>query len=372
MDKIIKFNISLHPTAPPHNFLCRSSSLKVSCFNNIKKSSRSNEMRSIPARDMVLDFGKHKGKMLGTLSSEYLRWMSKNLITGEFVIWGKLADDVLEDEVYADRMEWEQAERLLTGDGMVGFSGSGVAGELEETGKRFGWDYDDKVGWSKVDFRLLGTSKGGRLPRVREKQQQEEEGRNIKIRSGKGGTGGGDGREKRRERAAKRREHHTVIGRKMNTKEEETNDSNNGGKADEEEEIGLFLSRSQLQFRICQFQREYRARWSRGEDVDTGHGGAHRPVCSWRLFVEGFRGRVGLWQRRATKQLIGGASLLLCLSPLLLCLSLAPPRIPVVAGIPGRGVGFVVLRWKPSTRGLVPGTPFSLIYFVDLKRPITG
>ncbi|KAL4579832.1 hypothetical protein LXL04_015999 [Taraxacum kok-saghyz] len=122
-----------------------------------------------------------------------------------------------------------------------------------------------------------------------------------------------------------------------------------------------YLSVSVLPIRNVEHVQEYRARWSRGEDVDTGHGGAHRPVCSWRLFVEGFRGRVWLWQRGATKKLIGGASLLLCLSPLLLCLSplllclsLAPPRIPVVAGIPGRGVGFVVLRWKPSTRGLVP------------------
>ncbi|KAI3737822.1 hypothetical protein L2E82_27835 [Cichorium intybus] len=228
--------ISLHPTAP-HTFLCCSSSLKVSCFNNIKRTIRSNEMRAVPARDRVIDFGKHKGKMLGTLSSEYLRWMSKNLITGDFEIWRKLADDVLEDEVYADRMEWELAEKLLTGEGMVGSSGSGVAGELEEMSKRFGWDFDDKVGWSKVDFGLLGTSMGGRLPRVQEKQLQEDS--NFKKPSGKGGGGGGGGREKRRERAAKRREHQTVVGRNMGTEEEETNDNNNGrNEAAAAEEIG--------------------------------------------------------------------------------------------------------------------------------------
>ncbi|CAI9267660.1 unnamed protein product [Lactuca saligna] len=232
----MKLNISLRSAAPPHSFLiCSSSSLKVSCFNNIRKTTWNNEMRAIPARDRVIDIGKHKGKMLGMLSSEYLRWMSKNLITGDSEKWGKLAEDVLEDEVYADRLEWEVAERLLTGEGMVGSSGSGVAVELKELSKRFGWDYDDKVGWSKVDFRLLGTSKGGRLPRVQDKQQQVES--NLKKPSGKGSSGGGGvGREKRRERAAKKRENQTAVaGKRITTEKEETNDDNDGKK---EEEIG--------------------------------------------------------------------------------------------------------------------------------------
>ncbi|KAL2232554.1 UNVERIFIED_CONTAM: hypothetical protein Sindi_1435400 [Sesamum indicum] len=56
----------------------------------------------IPARDRVIDLGKYKGKMLGSLP-------------------------------------------------------------LSE---RFGWDNEDKEGWRKNEFGLLGTSKGGRIPRV--------------------------------------------------------------------------------------------------------------------------------------------------------------------------------------------------------------
>ncbi|PWA51829.1 hypothetical protein CTI12_AA460570 [Artemisia annua] len=127
--------------------------------------------------------------MLGMLPSDYLKWMSTNPLMntkGDFDKWGKLAKDVLEDEVYADRIQWELAEKLLTGDqpSSGSSSGYGVAQQLEEIGKKFGWDYNDKSGaWSKLDFRLLGTSKGARLPRVKQpiqlmgnnQLQQEEE-----------------------------------------------------------------------------------------------------------------------------------------------------------------------------------------------------
>lgn len=43
---------------------------------------------------------------------------------------------------------------------------SAVSGLLEIS-ERFGWDNEDGDGWARVDFGLLGTSKGGRIPRVR-------------------------------------------------------------------------------------------------------------------------------------------------------------------------------------------------------------
>ncbi|KAG2680325.1 hypothetical protein I3760_11G095100 [Carya illinoinensis] len=122
---------------------------------------------TIPARDRVIDFGKHKGKMLGTLSSSYLRWVSKNLRARDFEDWAKLADQVLQDPVYRDRIEWELAENLLNGNiNDSSLRNESVVSELLEISERFGWDNEDKSGWSKVKFELLGTSKGGRIPRA--------------------------------------------------------------------------------------------------------------------------------------------------------------------------------------------------------------
>ncbi|GAU36520.1 hypothetical protein TSUD_316460 [Trifolium subterraneum] len=107
--------------------------------------------------------------MLGTLPSTYLKWVSKKLRAGEFEDWAKLADEVLADPVYKDRIEWEFALNVMSGDkassAVVARSGS-AAVELQEISERFGWDNDDKVGWSKIDFNRLGTSYGGRIPRL--------------------------------------------------------------------------------------------------------------------------------------------------------------------------------------------------------------
>lgn len=48
---------------------------------------------SIPARDRVIEFGKYRGKMLGTLPSRYLRWISKNLRARDFEEWSKFAGE---------------------------------------------------------------------------------------------------------------------------------------------------------------------------------------------------------------------------------------------------------------------------------------
>ncbi|XBI96373.1 hypothetical protein VPH35_032663 [Triticum aestivum] len=71
---------------------------------------------SQPARDQVIDFGKHKGQMLGTLSPSYLRWVVAELDYGDILVWVRLAREVLDDPVYVDHVEWEHAHRFLRGD----------------------------------------------------------------------------------------------------------------------------------------------------------------------------------------------------------------------------------------------------------------
>lgn len=156
----------------------------------------------IPARDRVIDFGKYKGKMLGTLPSKYLKWVTKNLRARDFEEWAQLADQVLSDPIYKDRIEWEFAQNLLNGD--VSPAGTQTAvSELLEISTRFRWDNDDKLGWSKIDFELLGTSKGGRIPRLSDSSNNS-----IRVEDKKGTDGVDipqedgekDNRERRRER----------------------------------------------------------------------------------------------------------------------------------------------------------------------------
>lgn len=109
--------------------------------------------------------------MLGTLPSNYLKWVSENLRARDFEDWAKLADEVLQDPVYKDRIEWEFAETLLKGNNNNAISSrnGSVVSELLEISERFGWDNEDKVGWERLNFELLGTSKTGRIPRIGEK-----------------------------------------------------------------------------------------------------------------------------------------------------------------------------------------------------------
>lgn len=166
----------------------------------------------IPARDRVIDLGKYKGQMLGSLPSTYLKWVSKNLRAGDTEEWAKLADEVLTDPVYRDRIEWELAEKVLSGNAAAASASSTVDGssavkELLEISERFGWDNEDKAGWSRVNFGLLGTSKGGRIPRavvaessnggvgrMKKKEKTEAEGENDEGR-----------RRERRERVRRRK-----------------------------------------------------------------------------------------------------------------------------------------------------------------------
>ncbi|WCJ37155.1 hypothetical protein M5689_018309 [Euphorbia peplus] len=121
-----------------------------------------------PARDKPIDFGKHKGKMLGSLPSSYLKWVSKTLRAGDSIHWATLADQVLQDPVYHDRLEWEFADSILNGNtNNSSSSTTDAVSRLVEVSERFGWDNEDKIGWSRVNFELLGTSKGGRIPRLK-------------------------------------------------------------------------------------------------------------------------------------------------------------------------------------------------------------
>lgn len=146
--------------------------------------------------------------MLGSLPSTYLKWVSKNLLTQDFENWAKLADEVLNDPIYRDRIEWEFAENILTGNKSAALSrGKGAASELQEISETFGWDFNDEVAWRKVDFGLLGTSKGGRIPRVVER---EERGKERKGTTSEAGGTDGERRRERRERMKQKRE--VVIG----------------------------------------------------------------------------------------------------------------------------------------------------------------
>ncbi|KAG6541110.1 hypothetical protein Mapa_017481 [Marchantia paleacea] len=122
--------------------------------------------RHLAARDREIEFGKFKGSLLGTMSSKYLKWMVKNLRGGPMSEWVEYAEEVLEDPYYKDRLEWEKVEKLMT-----------MAHDLDKiTGNRdvlasakvFGWNLEDDSGWRKVNFTLLGTTRGGRIPRVTE------------------------------------------------------------------------------------------------------------------------------------------------------------------------------------------------------------
>ncbi|KAI8544842.1 hypothetical protein RHMOL_Rhmol08G0326400 [Rhododendron molle] len=167
-------NISAPPPPPPsHRSLLRPSAKfsPARCSLNPKFPSRSalppKKSVPVPARDRIIKFGKHKGKMLGALPSAYLQWMYKNS-----VVWPDLAKEVLDDPVYKDRIEWEYVQRILHGD----FGGArirehqsdDVVADIYEIADKFDWDMEDKRGWSKVELDLLGTSFSGPIPRKNE------------------------------------------------------------------------------------------------------------------------------------------------------------------------------------------------------------
>ncbi|CAN4079024.1 unnamed protein product [Withania somnifera] len=191
---ITRFIIGSFPSFPP---------VLRSCFTIAAGS------REIPARDRIIDFGKYKGKMLGTLPSKYLRWVTKNLRARDFEEWAQLADEVLSDPLYNDRIEWEFAQNLLNGDVPAGTQNA--VSELLEISSRFGWDNEDKLGWSKIDFAMLGTSKGGRIPRLSDTKSSTNS-----IGIGVGDTAGVDSREEGEKDNRERRRERIRLQRRKN------------------------------------------------------------------------------------------------------------------------------------------------------------
>lgn len=157
---------------------------------------------------------------------------------------------MLEDPVYRDRIEWEFAEGVLNGNRAL--RTESAVSELLEISERFGWDNQDKVGWSRVNFELLGTSKGGRIPR--RVPATRSDCRDHKDLLGRAGRGGGHGlgtkgelgtkedekrRRDRRERLRQKRWDRqrygvtSVRGRKGEDLEDESSDSPSGTAAED-------------------------------------------------------------------------------------------------------------------------------------------
>lgn len=81
-------------------------------------------------------------------------------------MWAEYADDVLKDPFYRDRLEWESIEKSFIKSDMR--RGRPPAGDASSLGsmKALGWNMEDHAGWSKVNFSALGTTLGGRIPRM--------------------------------------------------------------------------------------------------------------------------------------------------------------------------------------------------------------
>lgn len=145
-----------------------SSSLSVAACRS-RRTSRSRRtctnVFAILARDVVIDFGKFKGCKMGTLPSSYLRWLVKESISSSLSVWGDHAQQVLHDPYYQDRLEWQTIEKLtVRGDMRRGGPPTGTAG-VKDSMQALGWDLSDHSAWSHVNFSLLGTTLGGRIPR---------------------------------------------------------------------------------------------------------------------------------------------------------------------------------------------------------------
>ena len=121
----------------------------------------------------MIDSGKHKGRMLGMLPPSYLRWVVAELDYRDTLVWARLAREVLDDPVYVDRVEWEHAHRFLRGDSKFdyGYYDDDGDGPLQEMAEHFGWYLSNEDGWGRLDFRLLATSYGGRIPRKADRRQ---------------------------------------------------------------------------------------------------------------------------------------------------------------------------------------------------------
>lgn len=116
--------------------------------------------------------------MLGTLPSSYLKWLAdqEDNPAYEFYNWPAFAKIVLEDPVYQDRIEYEPALRIFEGGAKGNFifrEDFDIMKAYREIGDRYGWDWDDNEGWSKVKRDYIGTSYSGRIPRKKKDKSGE-------------------------------------------------------------------------------------------------------------------------------------------------------------------------------------------------------
>lgn len=89
--------------------------------------------------------------------------MTKNLKGTMLSEWADYAQEVLDDPLYMDRIEWEKVEKLLVhSHDLAQLSNSRDA---LAPARMYGWDIDNESAWSGVNFALLGTTKGGKIPR---------------------------------------------------------------------------------------------------------------------------------------------------------------------------------------------------------------
>lgn len=90
--------------------------------------------------------------------------MTKNLRGTIYSEWADYAQEVLDDPLYLDRIEWEKVEKLLVHSHDLAKLSNNK--DALAPARIYGWDLDNEAAWSKVDFALLGTTKGGKIPRV--------------------------------------------------------------------------------------------------------------------------------------------------------------------------------------------------------------
>jgi hypothetical protein len=101
---------------------------------------------------------------LGLCCYSYLRWMTKSLRGTMLDEWAEYAQETLDDPLYMDRIEWEKVEKLLVQSHDLAQLSS--SRDALAPARIYGWDIDNEHAWSNVNFALLGTTKGGKIPRV--------------------------------------------------------------------------------------------------------------------------------------------------------------------------------------------------------------
>ncbi|KAF3328096.1 hypothetical protein FCM35_KLT06702 [Carex littledalei] len=178
--------LRLQPLPLPHCRLRLRPILAASSFASHNGAPRIRTSK--PPRDIKIKIGRYKGRMLGTLPPSYLKWLSNPDVSDpdiylSLATWSDLAKQVLQDPVYQDRIEWEPAWKIFTGEGRGNFYESESFDwkkAYNDIGEKYGWDMDDKEGWSKVKRELIGTSFSARIPRKKDRRSKLRASESVK------------------------------------------------------------------------------------------------------------------------------------------------------------------------------------------------